>query len=492
MSEASINPATARRKGPPQRRDLTTGPIFPALIAFALPTLASNVLQSMSGSVNSVWVGRFLGEAALAATANSNIIMFLVFSAVFGFGMAATVRVGQEFGAGRLDEAKRVFGTALGFCGLLALGVATLGWIFAPNLLHALGTPAAAYPLSLAYLRVIFISMPFSLVSVMLAMGLRGSGDSTTPLKFMALTVALDVVLNPLLIRGVGPFPRLGIAGSALATAIASLIGLSGMLIFLYARQLPLRLVGAELRYLIPARPQLGYIVRKGLPMGAQMLLVSAAGIIMIGLVNHEGLLTSAAYGATLQLWTYIQMPAMAIGAAVSAMAAQNIGAGKWDRLSQITRGGIVANLAMTGVMTAVLMIFDRAALVLFLGPDSPAVPMARHIQWLASWSFILFGVTMVLFATMRANGVVLAPLVILAISMFGARLGFYYLMYPRIGADAIWLSFPAGMIVSMLLAIVAYRRSGWRTAHLPQPQDEVAEAARAGGDTAGRMKPAM
>jgi putative MATE family efflux protein len=481
------------RAGPPSgARDLTEGPILRTLLAFAAPTLLSNILQSLNGTVNSIWVGRALGESALAATANANIVMFLVFSTVFGFGMAATVKVGQCFGARDIDSARRVFGSAIGFCGGLALVVSVGGWLGAPRLLAALGTAPEVSALALAYLRMIFVAMPATMLTAMASMGLRGAGDSRTPLLFMILTVAVDVILNPLLIIGVGPFPRLGIAGSALATAIAGVVALVAMIGYVYARDLPLRLRGAELRYLIPHRAELGYLVRKGVPMGAQMLIVSGAGLLMVGIVNREGVLATAAYGATIQLWTYVQMPAMAISAAVSAMAAQAIGAKRWDRLGAATRGGIVANVLLTGVLVGAVLLFDRAALVLFLGPDSPAVPLARHIQQLASWNFVLFGVTMVLFGTMRANGVVIAPMIILAIALYGGRLGFYFVARPWLGADAIWLAFPAGSIVSCALAIFAYRRKGWRKADLPRPSDETAEESQADAEPAGRMKPAL
>ncbi|HUQ13106.1 MAG TPA: MATE family efflux transporter [Novosphingobium sp.] len=482
----------SKTRAPISRGDLTQGPILRTLWRFAAPTLAANVVQTLNGSVNSIWVGRLLGEGALAATANANIIMFLAFAAVFGFGMAATVKVGQAFGARDLGAARRAFGSAVGFCGLISLALAALGWVFAPALLRAMATPGESYALALAYLRVIFVAMPASTLSVMLSMGLRGAGDATTPLRFMLVTVALDVVLNPLLISGIGPFPRLGIAGSAIATVIASSLGLAGMIAFTYWRDLPLRLRGAELGYLKPDARELAYILAKGLPMGAQMLIISGAGIVLMGIVNREGLLTTAAYGATLQLWNYLQMPAMAIGAAASAMAAQAIGAGLDERLDRITRAGVMTNLAMTGALIAVLLALDRAALVLFLGPESAAVPLARHIQWLGSWGFLAFGVTFVLFGTMRAGGAVLAPLAILALSMYPVRLGLIALGYPALGADAIWASFPLSSLVSMVLAIVAYRRRGWRAKARAIPSLEAAEESQADGEPAGRMAPSI
>lgn len=480
------------RPGPPARGNLNSGPVMRTLLAFSAPTLASNILQSLNGSVNSVWVGRLIGEDALAATANANVVMFLVFAAVFGFGMAATVKVGQAFGAHDIDAARRTFGSAIGFCSILAVLIAVAGWILADPLLKALATPGDAYDLALTYLRVIFIAMPASMISVMFAMSLRGAGDSRTPLLFMLLSVGLDVVFNPMLISGFGPFPRLGIAGSALSTALAAIISMIAMVTYVYAKDLPLRLRGREIGYLIPRRSELGYILTKGLPMGAQMLLISAAGIIMVGLVNREGLLASAAYGASLQLWTYLQMPAMAISAAVSAMAAQAIGAGLTSRLGEVNRAGIILNLALTGALTTLLLAFDRPALELFLGPGSPAVPLARHIQMIASWSFMLFGVTIVLFGTMRAGGVVIAPLIVLGVAMYPGRLGFYYLAYPHFGQDALWLAFPVGSVIATTLASVAYRMPGWRRHMHAIPPGEASEEALADSEVSGRMEPLM
>src|SRR3954451_8840220 len=280
---------TSQRPGPPSgrpgQRDLTSGPIASTLLAFALPTLGSSILQSLNGSINAVWVGRFLGEDALAATSNANIIMFLMMAFVFGFGMAATILIGQAFGRRDIDGARRVLGTAIGSFSVVAFAIGALGWIFAPALLHLLATPGGAYPFALAYLRVIFIAMPPIMILVMLMMTLRGSGDALTPLWFMIVAVILDGGLNPVLILGLGPAPRLGIAGSATATVIANYTALIGLLVYIYARDLPLRLRGAELAYLLPDRELMKTIIRKGLPMGLQMIVISSSALALLGLV---------------------------------------------------------------------------------------------------------------------------------------------------------------------------------------------------------------
>src|SRR3954468_11687511 len=220
----------------PAHRDLTAGPIGKTLLAFALPTLLSSVIQSLNGSINTIWVGRFLGEDALASTSNANLVMFLLMAFVFGFGMAATILIGQAFGARDIDGARRVVGTAIGAFLPVAAGIAILGWVFAPALLHLLAMPDAALPLALAYLRVIFLAMPAILIMIVLMMGLRGSGDALTPLWFMIVAVMLDAGLNPIFILGLGPAPALGIAGSATATVIANYTSLVGLLVYIYRR----------------------------------------------------------------------------------------------------------------------------------------------------------------------------------------------------------------------------------------------------------------
>ncbi|ODP36234.1 MATE family efflux transporter [Sphingomonas turrisvirgatae] len=477
---------------PANRRDLTQGPIGRTLLLFALPTLGSNILQSLNGSINSIWVGRFLGEQALAATSNANIIMFLMFSAVFGFGMAATILIGQSMGRHDVDAARRAFGSAIGLVTGGAVLISALGWLLTPQILHLLGTPGEAEVLARDYLRVIFLGLPFSMLGVLIQMGLRGAGDSLTPLWFMALSVVIDSAFNPLLIAGIGPFPAMGIAGSATATLLAGIVSSVGLLIYLYWRDLAIRLRGPELRYLLPERALVRTIVAKGLPMGAQMLVMSAAGLSMVGMVNRLGIETAAAYAVSQQLWTYIQMPAMAIGVAVSSMAAQNIGAGKWERVGAITRAGLITTVAITLTVIVAILLFDRPVMALFVGADSPAIPIARHIQLIASWTFVMFGMTMVLFSTVRANGATVAPLIILAITLFPIRLGFAIFGQSWIGSDALWLAFPVGSACSLVLAAIYYRRGTWRRDMLlvDEKQGEAQEQAHATTEPAGRLQP--
>ena len=120
----------------PQQRDLTTGPVATTLFLFALPSLGVNILQSMNGSINAIWVGRILGEKALAATSNAGMIMFLMFATLFGFSMATTILIGQAMGRRDIQDVRRTLGSAMGMFAITGVVTAALGWIFAPQLLH--------------------------------------------------------------------------------------------------------------------------------------------------------------------------------------------------------------------------------------------------------------------------------------------------------------------------------------------------------------------
>lgn len=461
-------------------QNLTEGPIPRTLFLFALPVLGGNVLQSLNGSVNAVWVGRFLGEQALTAIANANNILFFLIGSVFGLGMAATIMVGQAMGRRDPAQAKRVIGTSATFFIAVSLAVAALGLPFSRHVLEWMDTPAAALPYADAYLKIIFLAVPFLYMFAFLTATLRGAGDTRTPFVFLLIVVVLDIVLNPLLIFGVGPLPELGIAGSATATLVANALSLAAMLEWLRRRRHPLWINRHQRALYRPDWTILRTLVLKGVPMSLQMVVISLAMIAMISMVNRYGTDTTAAYGAALQLWTYVQMPAMAIGAACSSMAAQNVGAGRWDRVAATARTGVAYNFLMTGALIAPMILLDRLSLSLFLPPGSEALEIARHLNHISVWSFLFFGVVFVISGVVRSTGAVVPPLLILCIAMWGIRVPFAHLLQPALGADAIWWSFPVSAFCATLMSLAYYRWGGWRRAHmLPQEAerkpDEVA-----------------
>ena len=450
-----------------QRRDLTQGPITRTLLLFSLPLLGGNALQSLNGTVNQIWVSHTLGENAITALGNANIVMMLMQGAMFGVAMAANILIGQAMGAKDTALVKQVVGTATTFFLGLSLLVSLTGGLLSPYILDLMRTPPEARVDAIIYLRIIFAAIPFMNYFLFMQMAQRGVGDSATPFWFLLLAIGIDITFNPLLIRGIGPFPRLGIAGSATSTLIGQGVALTALLVHLHRKKSILMLKRSELHLLKPDMAILRSLATRGLPMGLQMLLMSGAAVVMISLVNRYGALMSAAYSTSSIIWSYLQMPTMAIGASVSAMAAQNVGAGRWDRVAMVARSGVISGLVVTGAIALFLYVFNDLVLSILLPGHSPALPLARHINTTVLWGFVLFSVSFALTGVVRSTGAVWWPLIMMAIALLGIRVPFAMIMSARFGADAIWWSFPLGSIASAAFAALYYRFGGWKHAHM-------------------------
>ena len=201
--------------------------------------------------------------------------------------------------------------------------------------------------------------------------------------------------------------------------------------------------------------------------MGVQMLVISGAAVLMTGFVNAYGSSTAAAYGAAIQLWTYVQMPAMALGMAVSSMAAQNVGAGKMDRVDQVAGIGVAYAALLSAVPVAVIYAVEPIVLRAFLPAGSPSIPIAIHINSFVLWGFIPFGMSFILSGIVRATGSVIPPLLAMVISLWLIRVPFAINMRPILGQDAIWWSFPLGSISMLIMASAWFRWGPWRNARL-------------------------
>jgi putative MATE family efflux protein len=456
---------------------LTEGSINLRLLQLALPTLYANMLQSLNASINSFWVGRYLGETALAAISNANTVFILLISSALGISGAATILVGQAIGAGHLSEAKRIVGTGVTSFSVLSVIVAALGLMLCRPLLVALQTPAAALPFAMLYLRVVFLAVPGIFVYAFVIGILRGAGDARTPFYFLLLSVVLDIVLNPLFIFGLGPLPKLGIAGSAIAALIGQTASLVLLMRYLYRRRHVLCLHQEELRFLRLDRALIATLLKKGIPLGAQSLVFTLSGVLMIALVNRFGVETTAAFAAAGQVWVYLFMPALAINIAVSAMSAQNVGAGKWERVQSIARVGVIYSLLLTGAVVLLIEASSPRAFGLFLPAGSAALTIAAHLDRIVVWMFLFQAVALALSGVVVAAGHVVVPTGILAVSLLIVRFQLAEALLGRFQADAIWWSFPISSALAALLAAFYYKQGSWRSElpHTPQASRDSA-----------------
>ena len=386
---------------------------------------------------------------------------------VFGITLASTILIAQAYGAGKLDEAKRVTGTSASFFFVLSILVSIGGFFASPYILTWMGTPGDALAQGITYLKVMFLAIPSSYAFFFVNGALRGAGDSKTPFKFLLLSVVLDIALNPLFIFGWGPIPALGIAGSGLATLVSQTVAFVALMAHVYRTRNPLAIHRGESHLLRVDWGVIRSIVFKGIPMGLQMVVLALSMVLFLRIVNRFGSDTAAAFAADMQLWNYVQMPALALGAAVSSMAAQNIGAGLWDRVRSTARAGVAFNFLMTGIPVILIYLTERQSVGVFLPSGSASVDIAVEINHIVLWSFPLFGITMVLSGVVRAAGAVMAPLIMLVIALLLVRTPLAEYGITHWGAEGVWWSFTISAMVAALLSITYYSVGTWRSARM-------------------------
>lgn len=442
---------------------LTHGSIWRGLIRFTLPIICANVLQSLNGSINSIWVGHYLGEVALTATLNANLVMGLLTGSGLGIATAAAILVGQHIGARDLDGVKRIVGTSVTFFAAVALCLSVAGISASEPLLKIIGTPPGSLSLATSYMRVTFLGFPFLFEYVLVTSLLNSVGDSRTPFYFLMLTVGIDTCLNPLFILGASPVPRMGVSGSALATCVAYGASLGALVIHLYKRKHMLRIDRDELDELRMKSSIVAALISKGVPAGAQILVSTWSNLLVISLVNRFGVETTAAFAASNQLCSYVYIPMIALGVATSSMAAQNLGAQNWDRVNSIARAGVLYCILVTLLVFGLLQSFSREASGLFLPAGSQALSISIHINRIVLWSPVPFGVATVLLGIVSANGSVIAALIIQVVSFIIIRIPLANFLFDRWSADGIWWSFPITNLFVMVLTVTYYKYGAWR-----------------------------
>ena len=437
-------------------------PLWQRFLVFLLPLMAANILQSLSGTLNNIYIGQLLGVDALAAVSVFFPIMIFLISFIIGLSSGATVLIGQAWGARNVDKVKEVAGTTFTATFLLGLVVSLIGIFFTGDLMKLLGAPANILEPATHYARVLLIGMPGLFIFLMATSVLRGVGDTVTPLVSLVISLLVGLIVTPALILGWFGLPQIGI----MAAAVATMAGFTLVLVFLFfymrARKHPLAPDRVLLGYL-KINPGLFWLVLKlGIPAGVQMVVSSISAIVVVGLINRFGSDATAAYGAVNQVLSYVQFPAMSIAIAASIFGAQAIGAGQADQLRAITRTGLVMNLVITGTLVLIAYLFSQHLVALFI-TDPSVIELTEGLLHIVLWSVVLFGLSAVFSGIMRASGTVFAPMLlslgcILLVELPGA----IWLSSTSLGLHGIWWAYAASFS-AMLVLQASWYQFVWR-----------------------------
>jgi MATE family, multidrug efflux pump len=431
-------------------------PLWQVMAIFLIPLTFSNLLQSASGTVTSIYIGRLIGVDGLAATSALFPVLFFLISFLIGLTNGSTVLIGQAFGARDEHRLKQVAGTTVTVCLLLGIGVAIVGTLFAHQAMTLLGTPPNILAASEGYAKLIFLGLPFAFVFIGYVTFLRGTADATTPLVFLILTTIISLLITPAFIRGWFGLPQLGVGSAGLAFDIANTVGLISLIIYLRAVKHPLALDTETIHNLRIRWPIFAQLVRIGFPTGIQVVMVSLSEVAVITFVNHFGSSATAAYGAVNQIVSYVQFPAISISIAASIFGAQAIGAKREDLLRRVVHAGVALNYAVGAVLIGLCYIFSNDLVSLFItNPNTVAV--AHGLLMITLWGYLIFGNSAVLSGIMRASGTVLWPTLNGIFSIWAVEVPVAYVLSRHIGIDGIWYGYPAAFCVALTLQTLYY-----------------------------------
>lgn len=426
------------------------------LLVFLVPLMLSNVLQSASQTMASIWIGRLISTQALGAISAVFPIIFLLFSFVFGVSSGSSVLIGQAFGAKDFHKVKKIAGTVTGAALYLGIIVAVLGYFGSPKILTWLATPPDIIAQSDAYARVAFLTMPVFFVYFVYATILRGTGDSATPFYALIVSSVLAIGITPLFIVGLFGLPKLGVVSAAVSGLIANTAAFAWLLIYLRRKNHPLQFDRETLVDMWIDWKILGGVLRIGLPTALQVMMVSLAEIAVISFVNRFGSSATAAYGAVNQVVGYVQFPAISIGIAASIFGAQCIGARREDKLGSVIRSAVGLNYFVGGIIIAVCYLCAWFILGWFI-TDRNTLLIAHQLLMITLWSYLLFGNSAVLSGLMRGSGAVLWPTINGIFAIWGVEVPVAWFLMHRIGLDGVWLGYPAAYCVVLALQFTYY-----------------------------------
>jgi putative MATE family efflux protein len=423
------------------------------LLIFLIPFIISNVLQSLGNTVGSSVVGKGISESALASL---NVVMpvtFFLISFVIGLGSASSVLIGQAFGAGDHKRIRRTINTSLKFSLLLGVIIAIIGTVFTRELLSLIHTPPSLMESATSFARVIFVSLPIQFFYIIYTVFLRGTGDSKTPLYFLCISTVLQIIFSPLFAFGWLGLPAFGLIGVGMAYIASIMITLVILLIYLHRTRHLLALDRSFIQERGLDREILRLMIKIGLPTSIQMVFVSLSEVAVIFLINGYGPQSVAAYGAVIQVITYVQMPAISLGMAVGIFGSQLIGAQATHRLPALLRSGILLNYVIGISLVALSYLFSRTILSWFLVEPS-TLAIAEKILLLVLWSYLIFGHAMIVSGIMRASGTVFWPTVIGIFTVWGVQVPVAYFLSKVVGMglDGVWMAYPISFTVSLIL----------------------------------------
>lgn len=432
-----------------QTQSFTEGNIFSPLIRFALPILFALFLQTMYGAVDLLIVGQFgggLSEVYVSAVSTGSQVMQALTVVITGLAMGLTVFVGKEIGAGMREKAGKIIGSGIWLFGLIALTVTAIMVCASPFLARTMHAPVEALGQTISYIVICSAGTIFIVAYNLIGSIFRGIGDSKIPLLTVAIACVVNIVGDLLLVAVF----HMGAAGAAIATVTAQAVSVVISLLIIRKRKLPFQLSVKDIR---PKGAYIGKILKLGIPIAFQDLLVNISFLVIIAIVNSLGLTASAGVGVAEKLCGFLMLVPSAFMQSMSAFVAQNMGAGKPKRAKKALLCGIASSLVVS-VLMAYFTFFHGDLLAGIFAKDTQVILAAA--DYLRAYALDCLLTSFLFCFIGYFNGCSQTTFVMLQgiIGAFGVRLPISWLMsrQAEVTLFHIGLATPASSLVQIIL----------------------------------------
>ena len=400
---------------------MTQGDPVRQIVKFMIPMLIGNVFQQLYNTVDSIVVGKYIGDNALAAVGSAGPIVNLLLVLFIGISVGAGIMVSQYFGAKQRKALSRTIGCCITMTFVASLIVMVLAPLITMPLLKLLNTPDEIIDWCDGYLRILFLGIAGCAFYNILGGVLRGLGDSVSALLYLVVATLLNIVLDIYFVASL----NMGVSGVALATVIAQ--GVSAVLSFLKLRRRT-DCFDMKVKYLVPARKYLSELVRLGLPSGITQAIFSLSMVVVQSLTNSFGPMCIATNVIVMRVDGFVMMPAFSFGSAMTTFAGQNIGAGRLDRVESGSKKGTLVAMATSAVIMVIILFFGKYLMALFTNTDE-LIEQSYHMMLILGIGYVAMEVTQCLQGVMRGAGDTMSPMWLSMISTVIIRVPLAYLM---------------------------------------------------------------
>ena len=444
-------------------RDMTEGTPWKRIVEFAIPMLLGNIAQQFYNTADSIIVGKYIGDNALAAVGSAGPILNLLMVLFIGISTGAGIMVAQYFGAKDREKLSRSIGVCITLTAMASVFIMAVGPLIARPLLTLLNTPESIIDWCQGYLTIFFIGIAgFNYYNILSGI-LRGLGDSVSALIFLLVSTLLNVILDIWFVAGF----KMGVPGVALATVIAQ--GVSAVLCMVKLMKMR-DTFDLSMEMLRPVKEYSLRLIKLGLPSGLTHAIFALAMVAVQSLTNSFGEMVIACNVIVMRVDGLAMMPNFTFGNAMTTFAGQNVGARKIDRVDKGTGDGLKLAVGVSTVITVIILIFGKYLVRIFTD-TSELVDLSMHMMRILAVGYIAMAVTQSLSGVMRGAGDTVTPMWISLITTIILRVPIAYTIayftrsaaYPTGRPESTYVSLLVSWVFGAIITTIFFKKGKWR-----------------------------